>query len=47
MAQSVESWTEDRRVTGSRLTASRVGVVALSKTLYQLLSTGSTQGEPS
>ena len=39
----VECWTGNRRVASSRLAASSHYVVPLSKTLYPLLSTGSTQ----
>ena len=42
VAQLVEHKNGDRRVAGSSLTAGH-SAVSLSKTLYPLLSTGSTQ----
>ena len=39
----VEPWTGNRRVASSRITAGSHCVVPLSKTLYPLLSIGSTQ----
>ena len=43
MTQLVELYTGDPRVAGLSLTASRHCVVSMNKTLYALLSTGSTQ----
>ena len=46
-AQLVERSTGDGRVASSSLTSGGHCVVSLSKTLYPLLSTGSTQEDPS
>ena len=45
VAQLVECYTGDQRIASLRLTSHCV--VSLSKTLYSLLSTGSTQEDPS
>ena len=48
MAQLVGHWTGDRTVASLSLTAGWSHcVVSLCKTLYPLLSTGSTQEDPS